>query len=248
MSQYTKDSTFSSICIASYNGEKYIKKQLLSILEQIHEDDEVVLIDDASNDNTIKICRSLKDKRIRIYINDRNMGVNKSFERALAIAKGKYIFLADQDDIWTPDRYKQMLNCLKQKEVLCVSGNSIAIDKKGKRINYNLGKLYARDSCRYKKNIINIFLGKAYYYGCAMAFRREMMKYLLPFPDYIESHDLWLAMAANYMGGNYHLEKNVLMRRVHGGNASILKRDMIKKIVSRVIFLRMYFEIKKRCK
>ena len=234
-----------SVCMACYNGEAYIKEQIESILPQLIEGDELIVIDDGSADKTAEIVLEIKDTRIKYFRNSSNAGVNKSFERGIVMAKNDYIFMADQDDIWTEGRLDRMLEKLQLGSLL-VSGNSVTIDAKGEKSDYILGDLLAGDSKQYSKNIIRIFTGKAYYYGCAMAFRKKLNSVILPFPDYIESHDLWIAMAANMLKSNVHLEETVLKRRIHGKNASVVQRKLTEKLYARWIFLKSYVVLKRR--
>lgn len=228
-----------SVCMACYQGEKYIEEQILSILPQLNESDELIIIDDHSSDNTGRIVQGMKDNRIKYVLNEKNLGVNRSFEKAIRKAKNDYIFMADQDDLWTEGRVERMLKELKAGNLL-VSGNSAAINSVGQKCDYDLGSLYQADSDKYRKNILRIFTGKAYYYGCAMAFDRKLRKVILPFPKYMESHDLWIAMAANMLKSNCHLEEIVLKRRIHGKNASVLQRKLAEKLYSRWIFAKSY--------
>ena len=228
-----------SICMACYNGEAYIKEQIDSILPQLVEGDELIIIDDGSKDATGAVVQAIEDNRIKYLKNTSNMGVNKSFEKAINYAKHEYVFMADQDDLWTDGRLDVMLSVLKQGNLL-VSGNSVSIDGNGGLSDYELGRLYEADSKEYVKNIIRIFTGKAYYYGCAMAFQKKICEIVMPFPDYIESHDLWIAMAANLLKSNAHLEDVVLKRRIHGKNASVLQRKLSEKLYSRWIFVKSY--------
>lgn len=241
-----KNNQYNSICMATYNGELFIKSQLISILKQINESDEVIIIDDGSKDKTIDIIKQINDSRIKLIINKTNIGVNKSFEKAIMLATGNYIFMADQDDIWTNGRYRKMINAMKKKNVLCISGNSKTIDANNEEKYYDLGRLYEKDETSYIKNIIRIFMGRAYYYGCAMAFSNKLKNIILPFPQNLESHDLWIAMTANYLKSNAHMDEIVLLRRIHGNNASVIKRSIIPKIRSRIIFLSMLRDIIKR--
>lgn len=234
-----------SICMACYNGEAYIKEQIDSILPQLDERDELIIIDDGSKDDTEAVVQSIEDTRIKYLKNASNMGVNKSFEKAIKYAKNDYIFMADQDDLWTEGRLAAMLEAMTKGSLL-VSGNSDAIDAAGGKSDYDLGFLYSKDSEKYGKNIVRIFAGRAYYYGCAMAFRRELNKIILPFPNYIESHDLWIAMAANIAKSNVHVENIVLKRRIHGKNASVLQRKLLAKLYSRWIFVKSYVELRWR--
>ena len=236
-----------SVCMACYHGEQYIEQQIASILPQLRAEDELIIIDDHSTDRTGQIIQEMNDSRIRYVFNEKNLGVNRSFEKAIKMAKNNYLFMADQDDIWTENRVEVMLQKL-QNGCQLVSGNSIAIDSAGNPSAYDLGLLWREDSKNYGENILRIFTGKAYYYGCAMAFRRELRKVILPFPAYIESHDLWIAMAANMLKSNAHLEEVVLERRIHGKNASVVQRKLWKKIYSRVVFLKSYVTLRRRIK
>lgn len=235
-----------SVCLACYNGALYIQEQLASILPQMQDADELIIINDNSTDATTEILQNISDPRVHVYRNDPNLGVNRSFEKAIGLAKGRYILMADQDDIWTPGRLEKMVSYLQSKNVLLVSGNSTCIDKSGQDIAFDLGKLFEADSTAYGKNVLRIFTGKAYYFGCCMAFSAELKGIVLPFPKDVESHDLWIAMAANMMHSNLHLEDIVLKRRIHGKNASVIQRDLMSKIRSRIVFARSYMELKKR--
>lgn len=234
-----------SVCMACYHGEQYIRQQIESILPQLRAEDELIIIDDHSTDRTGQIIQEMNDSRIRYVFNEKNLGVNRSFEKAIKMAKNNYLFMADQDDIWTENRVEVMLQKLKNGCQL-VSGNSIAIDSEGKPSAYDLGLLWSGDSKNYGANILRIFTGKAYYYGCAMAFRRELRRVILPFPTYIESHDLWIAMAANMLKSNAHVEEIVLERRIHGKNASVLQRGLKEKLFSRWIFVKSYVTLLRR--
>lgn len=226
-----------SVCMATYNGARFVCEQLDSILYQISHNDEIVIVDDCSKDNTVDLIRAYSDTRIRIFCNSENLGVNKTFEKAISLACGEYIFLSDQDDIWCPGRMKTMKDALDISNVLLVSTLFSCIDGDGNTCSTLSPMLHSLDSNRYIRNIFGIFLKKRSYYGCAMAFRYELKKIILPFPFYIESHDLWIAFAANICCSNLHLEYCSLLHKVHGENASIVKRNIIRKINSRIIFL-----------
>lgn len=232
-----------SVCMATYNGSQYIVEQINSILKQLIEGDELIIIDDCSKDNTVKILKNFIDERIKIFENNVNIGVNKSFERAIAISKNEFIFMADQDDIWVEDRVNKIIEKLELNNIMLVSGNQYFIDENGKNINFYTKDLDTLDSKKILKNIFRIFMGKAPYVGCAMGFKREFKNYILPFPNYIESHDLWIAKMAILKKKNYHLNDKILKRRIHGKNTSIISRPIKEKIYSRWIFIKSIFEI-----
>lgn len=232
-----------SVCLASYNGEKFIYEQICSVLDQLSADDELVVVDDCSTDNTVDVINSFKDKRIRLFLNKINRGVNYSFERAISLSENELIFMCDQDDVWIEGRLKLMSDTLLNSGCCLVSSNSVFIDEVGNDVLYPADGVDKSNSRKFLKNILDIFAGKKNYYGCAMAVRSKLIDLILPIPAFVESHDLWIAMAANLYGSNIHLDENTLKRRVHGSNASIVSRPLVKKIWSRVIFLVSAFVI-----
>ena len=127
-----------SVCMATYNGEKYIKEQLDSILSQLESDDELLISDDGSTDNTISIIQSYNDSRIHILNHVPNSSysghekVSSNFENALKNAHGDYIFLSDQDDIWCKDKVKKCVN--EMQSSLFVVHNMKIIDENGNMV------------------------------------------------------------------------------------------------------------------
>ena len=93
-----------SVCIATFNGEKYISSQLDSILNQVVPVHEIIISDDMSTDNTIEIIKNCNNPIIKIFINKERLGVAKNFENAIKHANGDFIFLCDQDDIWLKNK------------------------------------------------------------------------------------------------------------------------------------------------
>lgn len=233
-----------SVCMATYNGSLYLHTQIKSILDQLRNCDELIIIDDCSTDSTVEIILSFKDERItNLLVNESNIGVNKSFELAILQARNDFIYLADQDDIWTSGRVKEMNSILACNSVILVAGNSSYIDAKGNTINYPIIPLKGSESKALLRNITKIFTGQGSYFGCAMAFKKNIINVILPFPRYLESHDLWIAMACILNGSIKHLESVVLQRRIHGNNASVITRPWRKKVWSRIIFFLTVFHI-----
>lgn len=232
--------------MATYNGSAYLLEQIESIIKQLVDGDELIIVDDSSTDLTVDIIRTFNDNITQLEVNEKNLGVNKSFERAIGFATNKYIFMADQDDIWCDGRVDVMLKALHQEDVNLVAGNSIYIDQDGKETFYSNIRIDPKDSKKNTKNILNIFLGSASYYGCAMAFCSELKQIILPFPDYIESHDLWIAKASILKRNICHIEDDILYRRIHHNNASVISRPMFKKIKSRIVFSRSIIELLRR--
>lgn len=235
-----------SVCIAAYNGEKYIIDQITSILQQLSIDDEIIIVDDASTDKTVQLLNTINDARIKVFENNVNKGHVQSFAYAISLATSEIIFTADQDDIWVDGRLSLMKQTIITKKTLLVTSNSSFIDSKNNKIDFEIDGVSEKDSHKHLENIINIFLGKTNYYGCTMAFHTKLKKIILPIPTYVESHDLWIAIAANIAKSNEHLNNVTLFRRIHGTNSSILNRSFLKKIKSRFVFAISIIELLRR--
>lgn len=235
-----------SVCMATYNGERFLDEQMASILAELSAEDEVVVVDDGSSDGTWQRLRSLQDARVKIHRNERNRGVNATFERAIALAQGDVIFLSDQDDRWVPGRVATFVAALSNSGAQLASSNMAFMDGEGRATGYGFVRLSAAESTQWSGNILKIFLGAAGYFGCAMAFRREFRQVLLPLPAYVESHDLWMAMASNLARSNVHIEVDTLVRRIHGGNMSVIRRGLLPKLWSRLVFVRSLLELSGR--
>ena len=144
--------------------------------------------------------------------------------------------MSDQDDIWVQGRVGRMLIALNNPDCLVVSGNQVIFPEDvvfSRRFKQLLSKDSKSDFC----NFIKVFLGNASYFGCTMAINRKILKHVLPFPNYLESHDLWIIMIAILLSKNTHIEDIVLKRRIHGNNVSIVERDIAKKLYSRLILI-----------
>lgn len=185
-----------SVCLSTYNGEKFIEKQIRSILRQLTESDELIVSDDGSTDGTIEIIKSIGDSRINIlhhqhskyYENKKNARnfyyVTENFENALMNAKGDYIFLSDQDDIWLPERVSIVLNKLQSYD--CVMCNFATIDENDKVLK----NPFYKDNPVVNSMMRNVI--KSNFLGCCMAFNRGVLEYSLPFPKNLINHDGWI--------------------------------------------------------
>ncbi|MBO5382228.1 MAG: glycosyltransferase [Bacteroides sp.] len=206
-----------SVCIATHNGEKYIREQLDSILCQLSTEDEIVISDDGSTDATLEIIGNYKDSRIKVYtmVHTRkgmksHYYVTKNFENALKFAKGDYIFLSDQDDIWIRNKVDICMEYLLNHDMVlhnleCVDGNLQPLN----RNIYN-------NSFRYK----NYLMRKGKHYGCALAFKRELLQYILPFPQKLVLHDFWIGIMGEIFGRFIFINQALTKYRIHSYNTS----------------------------
>lgn len=225
-----------SVCIATYNGASYVRLQLESILSQLPENAEVVVADDGSTDGTLDVIHSFGDSRIRILPQSEHLGPTCNFERALQDAKGDVIFLADQDDIWTPGKVSQMLAAL-EKASLAVHDASF-IDGGGLPL-VALGSMWSRRP--YKSGVFRNWF-KNTYTGCCMAFRRELLEKALPFPKDLPMHDQWLGLMAERYFSVVAVRDNLIQYRIHEKNATQLvggkSRGLVQRVKWRLALLR----------
>jgi glycosyltransferase involved in cell wall biosynthesis len=230
-----------SVCMATYNGAAFIENQINSIVTQMNDNDELIICDDCSTDNTVEIIKSYQDERIRLYQNVENLGHVKNFEKAISLATGELIALSDQDDVWLPKRLQQMQEVLsKSTDVFLVASNFDMLDTStGVTTSFQgLDSLSTNQISR----VINIFLGNIPYFGCTFLMRKELVNFSIPFPPYIEAHDIWIALVANTYGKVVHMEQPTLCRRLHGGNLTPSHRRSIPVIIKgRITLLYSYF-------
>ena len=203
-----------SVCLASHDGEPWIGEQIRSILDQLGPEDELVVVDDASRDGTIAVVEAFHDARISVFRNDINVGYVRAFERALREARGAYLLLSDQDDVWVPGRVEAMVAALDRAAVVATSVSVL-----GEPLDPPRWRVRAADSHRYTANLTALLVGVRWYFGCAMGLRRDILASVLPFPAWLtESHDLWIGLVGNIHRQMVHLEPASVQRRLHATN------------------------------
>ena len=227
-----------SVCVATYNGEKYIAEQLRSILSQLGAEDEVVVSDDESTDKTLEVIENLHDPRIRILHSTAHY-FKWNFLNALQAAKGEIIFLADQDDVWLPGKVEKCVEALK--EVDLVVHDSRVVDDDMNVIHPSFFRFYGSGPGLLKNSLNNT------YFGSCMAFKRKILEAALPFPKTNEiGHDIWLGLVGEMVGQVRFLNEPLLLYRRHDLARTNLeqtllkrsKRSIVIKIWSRVVVLR----------
>jgi glycosyltransferase involved in cell wall biosynthesis len=202
-----------SVCLASYNGGRFIRCQIESILMQLGSNDELIISDDSSTDNTIEIIETINDSRILLLKNNTFRNPIQNFQNALVHAKGDYIFLSDQDDLWMENKVKLICECFNSYDLVVsdckIVDNQLNIIHESyfKKINAKSGFL---------RNLVKT----SPYIGCCMAFKRSVLQKALPFPNNISMHDYWVAMVAELFFKVTLLAEPLVLYRRHGMNVS----------------------------
>ena len=206
-----------SVVMCTYNGSRFVAEQIASICLQTYANLEIIIVDDASTDNTFEIVNQYadRDKRIRPFKNEKNLGFNLNFNRACKLATGNFIAIADQDDVWDSTKVEKLLTKIDEDpDTLLVHCISARFEKFGKfqlkshkLVNYFAGK-----------DVRNFFLSN-YISGHNMLLRRSLLERSLPFPGSVY-YDWWLAAVASCNGKIGVVPEILVWHRMHDSNAT----------------------------
>jgi GT2 family glycosyltransferase len=236
-----------SVCMATYNGARFVQEQLASILDQLGPEDEIVVVDDASTDETVSVIRSLADPRIRVEQHPENFGYARAFESAITASVNDHIFLADQDDRWPDGRLAAMQAALGDHHL--VVGGVARSDGTLARPGGTTRRFRLRDDRNpgRVRNILLLASSQLPYYSCAMGFSRELAGLALPFPESArELPDAWLGILGLTLRSTAHLELPVVLRREHDANATGRIRPWRQVLHGRRLFVRMLLDSRRR--
>jgi glycosyltransferase involved in cell wall biosynthesis len=218
--------------MAVYNGAQYIREQVASILPQLGRDDEIVAVDDESQDASVAIIEDFHDERIHIIRLTENRGVVRAFERASREASGKVIFLSDQDDIWHTDKIATMMKAFAaDPQVTLVLSNGELIDSNGRPLSR---QLYGNG--RFLPGVLPNLM-KNRYQGSTMAFRREVLEAALPFPDGIPMHDSWIGLVNAVIGRTVYLPDRLVFYRRHQRNVTVGRHGSVGRMFAQRLSL-----------
>lgn len=204
-----------SVVMCTYNGEKFLRPQVESVLSQTFTHIELVIVDDASTDTTPEIIKEFgrKDSRVKYFVNEKNIGYNKNFEKAIGLAHGDYIAPCDQDDIWEIAKIETMMNAWPEGSLFIYSlsgsfsGNDFAARTAAPNVYYS-----GIDDTH--KLVFNSPV-----HGHACMFKKELVTSCLPFPADI-FYDWWISMHAASMGIIGCIPQTLTWHRVHEKNSS----------------------------
>lgn len=226
--------------MATYNGEKYLRQQLDSILAQTVPFTELIICDDNSSDHTWEILQeySKNDSRIKIYRNKPNLGFVKNFEKGISLATGDYIALSDQDDIWLPRHLEILLNTIGDADLAVADAK--LIDEEGNDLKETLSHATHLDYVP-KDDIKKLYFMIFYisqYHGMTMLLTKRLAQKAVPIPEEFEFHDRWLALLACFTEGlNYTYEPVTLYRRLSDSKSGIkTRKPIIKTFLGHFLF------------
>lgn len=225
-----------SIAMTTYNGEKYLKEQIDSILAQTYTNFELIVCDDCSTDNTHSILEEYaeKDQRIKIYFNDSNLGFIKNFEQSLRFCTGDFVALADQDDVWTKNHLELLLSRIGEHDIAC--SNSIIVNKNLEPLNMDM-----KTSCHFtsvpndNSDLFFYFLfGNNFVQGAASLIKRDFLLKCLPIPEFVIFHDHWFGINAAACNGIAYIEDSTLFYRQHGNNITQSANKVFQKTANAI--------------
>ncbi len=211
------------VLLATYNGEKYIKEQIDSILNQTYENIRLIISDDCSKDKTQEILKEYekKDNRIELYIQEKNLGVVKNIEFLLKQVKNKYYMLSDQDDIWLPEKIEKSLETLLENNADLVFGDLEVVNQDLKTMYPSFGDFMLLNKKIHKyinSNMLNYIYNCVT--GCTILAKKETIQKILPLPKKSKYliHDHWIGLMTSIYGKVVYMPEKYIKYRQHGNN------------------------------
>lgn len=211
------------ILLPTYNGEKYIEEQISSILNQTYKNIRLIISDDCSKDNTINILKKYaeQDNRIKLYLQDSNIGVVKNVEFLLKSVKNELYMLADQDDVWLSEKIEKSVEALEKNDADLVFGDLKVVDKDLQVIYPSFAKYMLLDK-KINKYIDSNKLNYLYncVTGCTILSKKKFIKKILPLPTISKHliHDHWIGLIVSLNGKMIYMREEYILYRQHGNN------------------------------
>lgn len=221
-----------SVAMATYNGERFIREQIESILNQTVLPDEIIVSDDGSKDRTVEIAQKIADScrsvRICVYTDNQRHGFPHNFEHAAKKCAGDLVFLCDQDDVWLPEKVAHVADAFgEHKEACCIFHSASSIDAVGNPIDtsFNPYILTLAEQNQDKKCVrvngetnCERAASDPLVHGMVMCVSRSFLDSCFPFPP--TPHDGWLFFCAEVQDKCYFLNEILTLRRYHSENTT----------------------------
>lgn len=205
--------TLISVIIGTYNGSKYIETQLNSIIEQTYTNLEIIIVDDASKDNTVGIIKNIakSHNHITLHTFDTNLGYIKNFERGIALANGDLIALSDQDDWWQPNKIETLAKHINNHDIIFSDSAFVNQDLEV------TGERFSTIKNLFSSNNPLHFLIDNSVSGHSMLFKKSLYNKAIPFPEFVP-HDWWLTYIAALNNGIVYFDEPFVFYRLHQDN------------------------------
>jgi len=220
-----------SVCMATFNGERFIAEQLASITAQLDDSDEVIISDDSSTDGTLSIVEGFRDPRIIVLPGNTFHNPIYNIENAIKRSAGDVIVLSDQDDVWMENKLSVVRAWFSGEGPAirtCVLDGCI-IDETGRVLHDSLF-----DTLGSGRGVIkNLYRNT--YMGACMAFSRPLLRVALPFPRGIPMHDSWLGLLSEIFGCVEFLPEKTIRYRRHQANRSFRRFTVRRQIAWRLL-------------
>jgi glycosyltransferase involved in cell wall biosynthesis len=225
------------ILLACYNGEKYLREQLDSLLQQSEANFEILARDDASSDQTLAILKEYREKfpeKITLLPSKYRLGVIGNFDTLLEAASADYILFSDQDDVWLKNKVRLIYEALKEGEAtwgkstpLLVHTDLMVTDSKKNILHPSFWK-YSRINPFRGKSLSRLLVQNTVT-GCAMGINRALAHVAAPIPSDASMHDWWIALAAAFSGHIIPLREPSILYRQHENNTLGAKAPSFKR-------------------
>ena len=239
------------ILVATCNGEKYVKEQIDSILNQTYEKIRVIVSDDRSDDNTPKILKEIakSDKRVILNLQKERLGVINNFEFLLKQVKSDFYMFSDQDDFWLPNKVEKMMERQKQENADLVFGDLEVVNENLETMYPSYGDYMLLN--RKIKKCINSYEFNYLYNcvtGCTILGKTSMLDKILPLPNTSKYvlHDHWIGIITGIYGKVAYVEETYIKYRQHGNNqvgTDKISHKFTKFSDVRELFLKIKIEI-----
>ena len=197
-----------SIAMVTYNGEKYLREQLDSILRQTYTDFELIICDDSSSDGTWKILTEYakKDSRIQIHQNKSNLGFKKNFEKAVSFCRGEYIAFCDQDDVWEDFKLQVSIDNIGEKYLLCT--DSLMVDSDLNSLGHTLKEFSGIKQLPSETDILlRQLVHHGFAQGATILASSNFIRECLPIPEDCIFHDRYFITCSNIKDSFIYLDK-----------------------------------------
>ena len=203
-----------AVVVATYNGASFLLAQLESIAQQTHKPAQIIIVDDASSDDTVRIANNFADAHPEVLVvqNETRLGYIKNFEKGMLLATASYVALSDQDDIWVSNKLEKLLFAIGD-QMLAYSDSEL-IDANGGLLHQKMSSI--KNQLAYHSPVM--YAIGAWAPGHAMLFKKELINKAVPFPALV-THDFWLGFVATCYSKVIYVNEPLVHYRQHTQNA-----------------------------